>query len=390
MTSVILVMALAAFIIPDALPIILPAAGLLFYLALTILRRKPVAIDKGLSLILVAAALFITLGGQTALTTGPTFYKALRLDAVLLGILPLLAVMPSLLPSDKRRLYRIFPLITGLMGMAVIAELYFGTPLSSSLAALSPHGWTPSSLGTAETIYLVVLPFALYASSRTGHLSIGALLVLLAGLMLWEIESDTIRFAGLCGLAAPLILFLFPKSALSTPVLLTGFILAFMPFIAPLLFDVYVDTANLPLERSSPATAIGKNLEIYDFVSRKIIESPMTGHGLESSPSLIFESEKIFYPKDTISFPHNMALQIWLEFGIIGVILFGLILLCVYNRLNHTHGTQRTLAYATFLTGLMIVMFAWSIWSEWMIGALALSACLLPLAKEPPPARATS
>ncbi len=392
MTALILLSVVAAFAVPSSLEILPPLIGIGGYLSLAIIRKKLAPIDAMLGGCLSLIALLITLSESWGIAPHISAEKILHLDLLILGTIPLLAIIPMLHPIDMRVIRKILPVITGIVGIGIIAELYLGIPLAQSLAKLSSRNSTPASLGTIETLFLLLLPVSLYATTKSGHLTIGALLVLLTGLLLWQVDSETLRFSGLCGLAAPVILFLFPKSALSAPVLLTGFILAFLPFISPLMFDVdvYVDTTSQSLDQSSPATAIGKNLEIYDFVSRKIVENPMTGFGIESSGTINFDSEQKYYQGTTIAFPHNMALQVWLEFGIIGVISFGSLLLGLYNRLNRTHGTQRTLAYSTFCTGLMILMFSWSIWSEWLIGALILSACLLPLAKGQSRAPSTS
>lgn len=390
MTALILLSVAAAFVAPESLGLFSPVIGILGYVSLTIIQRKPIAVDWSLGFILALIALLLTLSSKWSMATDVTPENALRLDLLILGSIPLLAITPHLLPSNVRRIIRVIPLLTSLTGLWLIAELYSGIPVTETLTKLVSSNETPFSIRTLETLFLVFLPFSLYAATKSGHLSIGTLLALLTGLILWKVDSGSIRLAGLCGLVAPLILFLFPKSGISAPVLLTGFILAFMPFMAPLLFDAYKETATQPLEGSSPATAIGKNLEMYDFVARKIIENPMTGFGIGSSGFLHYETEQKFYKGASVEFPHNMMLQIWLEFGIIGVVIFGGLLLSLYNRLNRTHGMQRTLAYSTFCIGLMIMMFAWSIWSEWLISAIILTACLLPLAREQPRVPVTS
>lgn len=390
MATLILLSVVAAIAVPSSLELLPPLIGVGGYVALTLICKKPLAIDWKLGISLSLIALLITLSESWGISTHINTEKILHLDFLILGTLPLLAIIPKLHPIDARSIRKFLPAMTSLIGIGIIAELYLDISLAQSLAKLSGPDSTPASIGTIETVFLLLLPFSLYATTKSGHLTIGALLVLLTGLLLWEVNSETLRVAGLCGLAAPAILFLFPKAALSAPVLLTGFILAFMPFLSPLIFDVYSDTAKPSLDRTSPATAIGKNLEIYDFVARKIIENPMTGFGIESSGTINFDSEQKYYQGTTIVFPHNMALQVWLEFGIVGVIVFGSLLLDFYNRLNRTHGAQRTLSYSTFGTGLIIMMFSCSIWSEWLIGTLILSACLLPLAKVQPRGHAIS
>src|SRR5436190_23671517 len=63
-------------------------------------------------------------------------------------------------------------------------------------------------------------------------------------------------------------------------------------------------------------------LEIWDFVSRYALRHPLHGFGIEATRAVeAFDSQQIYQKKATILHPHNFAIQMWIEFGLIGGLL---------------------------------------------------------------------
>ncbi len=115
-----------------------------------------------------------------------------------------------------------------------------------------------------------------------------------------------------------------------------------------------------------------QRLEIWDFVSRKILESPWIGFGVDTTRSIEFQGRMVYYPNSFVLHPHNIALQIWIEFGALGISLAGCLLLFLYYHLRKLSFHEQLLPVVIF-SGLMVVMLvSWSIWASWLIGLILL------------------
>ncbi|MEY4464237.1 MAG: hypothetical protein RLZZ81_1208 [Pseudomonadota bacterium] len=116
-------------------------------------------------------------------------------------------------------------------------------------------------------------------------------------------------------------------------------------------------------------------LFIWHFVANTIIEKPILGYGFASSKYIeAGDSEMIDYKGEKWHplplHPHNNVLQITLELGIIGLILF---LSLIYKYLkqidNIKNNTFRATSYACFINYYIIGMISYNIWQIWWISS---------------------
>jgi O-antigen ligase len=90
--------------------------------------------------------------------------------------------------------------------------------------------------------------------------------------------------------------------------------------------------------------------------------------------------------------PHDAALQVWLELGLPGAVLFAALLALFWLRLDRLPGSRFYLAAAGgALTAALAPLFAaYGVWQEWWIGTLALALFLtLVMARAVAPRGAT-
>jgi O-antigen ligase len=79
--------------------------------------------------------------------------------------------------------------------------------------------------------------------------------------------------------------------------------------------------------------------------------------------------------------PHNAALQIWLELGLVGAIAAAAAMLALGRRIRGDRATRAALA-GTLLAACTVGSVGYGIWQGWWMGALwilvALGAVLIP------------
>jgi len=116
-------------------------------------------------------------------------------------------------------------------------------------------------------------------------------------------------------------------------------------------------------------------LFIWHFVANKITEKPILGYGFASSKYIkVNDNEMIDYKGEKWHplplHPHNNILQITLELGIIGLILF---LCLIYKYLkqidNIKNNNFRAASYACFVNYYIIGMISYNIWQIWWISS---------------------
>jgi O-antigen ligase len=112
-------------------------------------------------------------------------------------------------------------------------------------------------------------------------------------------------------------------------------------------------------------------LDIWRFVSREILARPVLGWGLDASRA---------WPDDIPLHPHDAALQLWLELGVLGPCLAALFWSSLLSRVailideDQTMGAAAAAAAVAYLT---IGALSFGVWQEWWlaVGALAIVVC---------------
>ncbi len=171
--------------------------------------------------------------------------------------------------------------------------------------------------------------------------------------------------------------FLWPTtSKMGWVVLYGGIVIAALsaPFVVPYLFN------NLPAFVNDVTFFrqgyVGPRFEIWDYVSRKIYENPIWGHGLEFTKNFKdFDSQQRYTNVTTVLHPHNFILQLWIEFGLCGILVFltglGMFLRFLYINLS---GNHRHTALTMLMSFLFVSCFSYGIWQSWWLG-LAFVIC---------------
>jgi O-antigen ligase len=122
----------------------------------------------------------------------------------------------------------------------------------------------------------------------------------------------------------------------------------------------------------------GQRLEIWHFAAVNTLDRPITGHGINSSRFIPNNGAvSAFQPPDKpviTLHPHDAFLQIWLELGVVGVILMAALLLAALRETRGwTEGANR-FVLAGGAAALVIAGLAFGIWQTWWMATLAFDA----------------
>ena len=153
-----------------------------------------------------------------------------------------------------------------------------------------------------------------------------------------------------------------------------------------------------------PPKALGENypwvpnstrhrVMIWQFTADKIAERPLLGWGLNASRSIPGNNDKsevwLYDPnrgpadslfsvlQDNLPLhPHDFALQIWLETGAVGAILFGAIL---WRLFIHIGQRWKGAGLASGAAALVIASVSFGIWQAWWLSCLWMIAAATPI-----------
>ena len=133
--------------------------------------------------------------------------------------------------------------------------------------------------------------------------------------------------------------------------------------------------------------------EIWSFTAEKIAERPLLGWGLESARripergqtfdinrDLGYDPPRFDQPLYYLPLhPHNAALEVWLELGFIGAVIFASVCFLLPYQISRAGWTPtyQAAAMACFVSAFVIAMFSFGLWQSRWLPMLAVAAALL-------------
>lgn len=150
-----------------------------------------------------------------------------------------------------------------------------------------------------------------------------------------------------------------------------GALMLTLPFIAMWAFKAYAADMNImPLLGDGSAYA-GARMEIWDYVSRYALQNPLYGFGVEATRQVErFGSGEIYQEGQTILHPHNYTLQLWMEFGLIGVVLGIVLIGYLILKIAKLPPRQARIMLPVLLATLAVASVSYGIWQGWWVGLL--------------------
>lgn len=124
-------------------------------------------------------------------------------------------------------------------------------------------------------------------------------------------------------------------------------------------------------------------LYIWDYAAKQAMQKPLLGWGLNASRSYpVQESDYVQGGRNPLPLhPHNNTLQIWLELGAVGLIIFATFLAMVLLRISKTAHLPYIAATCTslFANYFIIGQTGYGIWQNWWVGSGILAVTFLQL-----------
>ena len=267
-----------------------------------------------------------------------------------------------------------------LMGLFFVGEeLLFDMPVYRYMKGYTPTEWFHPSFLNRQTIFMsliffLIYPAIFYVDQVPMKWLFMILLPVVLGAVLWMTESQGCQLAFLVGVMA---FFLFPhRSKVAWLVLKVILILCvlFAPWIAFIGFDFFAEHMR-DYEWMQNGYA-AERLEIWNFISLRVIENPLYGFGIEATRVMDdFETEKLYHPTTTILHPHNFALQLWIEYGVIGAFLGSVFLWVLFGFIQQIQVEWLQKSILSFVMAILVIAaIGYGLWQGWWLGLFFMGA----------------
>ena len=265
-------------------------------------------------------------------------------------------------------------LVGMVLGIAMVAiELATAGELSS---LVSDRAFRPTQLNQASISFALLLFPAAAILVCLGRRSSAALLAAGTALTIYVLQGTAAKAVLVAGLAMSLPLYRMRRLASWTALAVT--VAAVIS--APLTFARLEQLPGLAVAADSFKISAGHRLLIWSFAGDRIAERPLTGWGLDISRAIPGGGDPIRPGENWMPLhPHNAALQLWLELGVPGAVLFALLAALVWGALARVEWPPPLAAAAgASLTIAFVGCFGtYGIWQEWWLGTLAFCLFLI-------------
>lgn len=149
---------------------------------------------------------------------------------------------------------------------------------------------------------------------------------------------------------------------------------------APLTFAWLAGLPGMIEHADELKQSAGHRLAIWHFAGERIAERPILGWGLDASRAIPGGKEEFRPGQPWLPLhPHNAALQVWLELGAPGAILFASLLALLWRALDRAAWPPLFAAAAagSGAAAMIAGLGTYDAWHEWWVGTLALMLFLI-------------
>ena len=154
-----------------------------------------------------------------------------------------------------------------------------------------------------------------------------------------------------------------------------------LPWLLPALHGSF---AKWPDSQILEMSYAAERLTIWTNIALAVQDNLFLGHGIETVRSTVFDGPKIeSLEQNNVLHPHNMFLQIWFEFGILGVLPVIACVLLLLKKIKNHDPVKRTFVLSYLTTLFTIASVSYGLWQSWWVGLIFfVTGCTIVFMKE--------
>jgi O-antigen ligase len=323
---------------------------------------------------MLAMAALMAVSALWAINPDAALERAAKTAVLLFSGALLFSVSPTMSADSFRRFFPCAMVVTAAL---LFIDLYFDLPI---FRIFHPNEHSLHSVGNysglnRSVVFFTLCLFPALACLR-GRMKtpIGIAFAVLTALVLFKTDSQSAQVAAAGGL---FLYGLFQKKIKAAWICLFAGLAAAMlamPWIVQWGFQNFAAYSAQHAEEGTVLyrTYAAVRLEIWDFVARKALQNPLIGFGADATEFLKFDTARLYFEGDHVLHTHNFVLQLWLEFGVIGVLMtlafFAMTMKKIYAMDLQAHGPLLATMFATIAAAAT----SYGLWQGWWLGTFCL------------------
>lgn len=366
---------LLAFFAPRALAFVPAALGLLAILFTAFKDHKFFDIARYPLGWIFAVILLSGLSSLWAVNADDSIERTGKLALLLIPAMGIMALPPQFIAKPLKAFFGLTLFIASCLMIFewhADAALYKSVTAWSDTTKIFKEGAFNFSNYNRLTVFLALAFWPALSLLRHSKKKIARavqmMLIITTVFILYKTESQS---AQLGFLVAAFFYFIFPthcKNSWKAVFVALAFVFLSLPVVMPIAFEQMPSNIN---EISwFGHSYVRERLEIWSFISHAIQDSPLIGYGIEASRNMTFETDRLYFPGNSVLHPHNFMLQIWLEFGVLGVAVFLAFFKQAIDLFSKQSKEQARLNGAVFFGALCIASTGYGLWQGWWLGTL--------------------
>lgn len=369
---------LLALIAPRAMAGYPLLIGLAAFISLAFLHKSLPSINRPA---LIAACGILTLSLCSTLwafSPEEALDRTIQTFPILLGLVLLISAAGNLDARAMASGIRLMPYILAFTGLIMAMEYWLNYPVYRMLNNVDVTKKVNPSLLNRGQIIMALTAFSAFATAwilEKGwrrHILLASCIGTLAA----SAAFSSSQSAQMGLLAGALCMIIFPAEKnwawRILILLIVGFLIA-LPWISYAAF-VWADDINASKYFGNGGAYGAQRLEIWHFIAGKIFQHPLLGYGTEAARMMTFTTDKLYFDSNTVLHPHDFGLQVWLEFGALGIVLASLMLGWICEAIHKTPLPVRRFILSAFIVTLAVASTSYGMWQGWWLGLLILVA----------------
>jgi O-antigen ligase len=229
--------------------------------------------------------------------------------------------------------------------------------------------YQPAALNRASVSFSILLLPMTAALLHSGLTLSPFLLATATVATIFALAGTTAKIALTAGLPIGLLIYLSRTRVAHAAALVAVIVIT----TAPLTFARFGRSPLFTETADAVKSSAGHRLMIWSFAGDRIAEDPIAGWGLDASRSIPGGKDQIRSGETWMPLhPHNTPLQLWLELGAPGAVLFALLVALAWHSLAVAPWWRlyAAAAGASLTIALIACVTSYGIWQEWWLGTL--------------------
>jgi exopolysaccharide production protein ExoQ len=380
------------FIAPKGLAPLVFSGAVCGFVILKLQKRPVQWLNRPVVVILICLCLWTALSVFWSINNYSAIIGTIKMTGSLIVGGVLFSILQSLSATEVKMALRWMLAGFVFILVVVIVELIFSNPIFSYIRNIPLKKYTevdPYWLNTLVAVLaLLVWPagLAIVNFYRVSLSKKRAFLLVVGGISAVFLLAISIKyFSGAValslGIVGASIIWLFGRPA----AIVISILLVAIGLSSPFMLTKYeISTLSLMKEISLPFSALHR-IQIWEFTANKIKLKTFSGWGMNASRDMpdgktVLRNYDGYKHGEAIPLhPHNAMLQIWLEQGLPGIILYlGLSVFIIMSSVRrHRSKIEASFMFGQFVTMLTIANLSFGIWQSWWMAALWLAAATM-------------